>query len=205
MLGTEHHRWAGCRGIAAGLAVACLAATAQAQIYAKADPNSDSGTIILTNVPEDRSYAVVVAAPPSAAPAAKAAGEPPPELQAVIQEASVQQQVDPALVRAVMRAESAYNAKAVSPKGAKGLMQLMPATASRFGVKDIFDARENVHGGARYLRHLLDLFGNNLELALAAYNAGESAVIKAGYKVPDFPETKAYVPRVIGLYHLYRG
>jgi soluble lytic murein transglycosylase-like protein len=101
------------------------------------------------------------------------------------------------LLHAVIAVESDYDAKAVSPKGAQGLMQLMPATAQRFGVANPFDPRENVRGGALYLKWLLDLFGGDLQLAIAGYNAGEQAVIRAGYRVPPYAETQKYVPRVM--------
>ena len=93
--------------------------------------------------------------------------------------------------------ESSYDARAVSPKGAKGLMQLMPDTARRFGVSDPFDPEQNVRAGATYLRSLLDLFKGDTRLALAAYNAGENAVIRSGNRIPAFAETQAYVPRVL--------
>ncbi len=91
-------------------------------------------------------------------------------------------------------------ARGLSPAGASGLMQLMPDTAKRYGVRDIFDPAQNVQGGVRHLKDLLEMFGGDLELALAAYNAGPYAVIRAGNKVPPDPQTKAYVPRVIGYY-----
>lgn len=102
----------------------------------------------------------------------------------------------PALIHAVIRAESAYNPTAVSHAGAEGLMQLMPGTAARYGVADSFNPVENVRGGTAYLRDLLDLFDWDLELALAGYNAGEGAVIKHGRKIPPYAETQAYVRKV---------
>ena len=111
--------------------------------------------------------------------------------------------LDPGLLHAVIRAESGYNARALSNKGASGLMQLIPGTARRYGVSNIFDPVENINGGARYLKDLLAMFNNNMELALAGYNAGENAVIRAGHRVPNYPETMAYVPKVIGFYKTY--
>lgn len=109
-------------------------------------------------------------------------------------------QLRPALVHAVVRAESAYRSDAVSPKGAVGLMQLMPATAERYGVSDRRNPEQNLRGGTEYLRDLLQMFDNDLQLALAAYNAGENAVIKYGRQIPPYNETQTYVRRVIRFY-----
>ncbi len=107
--------------------------------------------------------------------------------------------VDPDLVKAVIQVESAYRPNAVSHAGAIGLMQLMPATASRFGVKEIYDPHENIHGGVKYLKFLLELFNNDLPLAVAAYNAGEGAVQR--FKgIPRYTETQDYVRKVLTLY-----
>lgn len=108
--------------------------------------------------------------------------------------------LDPKLLHAVIAAESSYNTGAISSKGAAGLMQLMPATAARFNVTDRLDAKENILGGSRYLRSLLGIFENDLELALAAYNAGEGNVIRYGRRVPPFVETQSYVAKVLGRY-----
>ena len=117
----------------------------------------------------------------------------------IIQAACDKYNVDPDLVNAVIQVESAYNQRAVSHAGAIGLMQLMPATASRFGVKQIQNPEENVHGGVKYLKFLLDYFNNDLTLAVAAYNAGEGAVDK--YQgVPKYTETQNYVKRVLSIY-----
>ncbi|NJD67078.1 MAG: lytic transglycosylase [Candidatus Methylomirabilota bacterium] len=108
-------------------------------------------------------------------------------------------ELDPALIRAVIQVESNFNRKAISPKGAQGLMQLMPGTVWRFSVGDVYDPHENVGAGARYLRELLNLFEGDVTLALAAYNAGENAVLR--YKgVPPYAETRDYVTKVLGLY-----
>ncbi len=112
--------------------------------------------------------------------------------------------LDKALVHAVVRAESAYDAHAVSPKGAVGLMQLMPATARRYGVRDRYNPAQNVYAGVRYLRDLLFQF-NDVVLALAAYNAGEQAVRDNGYRMPPYPETQTYVRRVLTYYHKLRS
>jgi soluble lytic murein transglycosylase-like protein len=114
--------------------------------------------------------------------------------------ASQETKVDAGLIKAVISVESGYNPTARSPKGATGLMQLMPETARRYGVKDIRDPRENIHGGARYLRDLMTMFNNDIHLVLAAYNAGEEAVMKYGRRIPPYAETTAYVPKVLSRY-----
>lgn len=106
--------------------------------------------------------------------------------------------VDPNLVHAVIKAESGYNAAAVSRAGAAGLMQLMPDTARRYGVSSRFDPQQNIDGGTHYLRDLLAMFNNNIHLAVAGYNAGENAVIKYHYSIPPYAETQTYVSRVVG-------
>jgi hypothetical protein len=121
---------------------------------------------------------------------------------AVIYEAATQNGLDPCLIVSVMRAESGFNRMAVSPKGASGLMQLMPATAERFGVRNIFDTRENILAGAKYLRWLLDRFDGDVRLALAGYNAGEGAVELYGNRIPPFLETQNYVRTI---YMRYSG
>lgn len=113
--------------------------------------------------------------------------------------------LDVSLMHAIVTVESGYNPDAKSPAGAIGLMQLIPETAERFGVKKITDPLDNLRGGARYLRFLLALFNNNLELVLAAYNAGEGAVQQAGNKIPNYAETKAYVPSVLTQYQHYHN
>jgi soluble lytic murein transglycosylase-like protein len=109
-----------------------------------------------------------------------------------------------ALIHAVITAESAYDSSAVSRAGAVGLMQLMPGTAQRYGVANRQDPRANVLGGTRYLKDLLGMFDDNLVLALAAYNAGENAVIKYGHKIPPYEETQTYVRRVLKYYNDYK-
>lgn len=123
----------------------------------------------------------------------------------LVEEAAQTYRVDAALLHAVISAESGYNPAAVSRKGAAGLMQLMPETARRYGVENSFDPAQNIRGGAQYLGYLLQLFGNNTELALAAYNAGENAVIRHGYSIPPYRETLGYVPKVLKLQKNYRS
>jgi len=127
------------------------------------------------------------------------------KLAPLIEAAAHRSRIPPELVHAVVRAESAYRSDAVSSKGAIGLMQLMPATAKRLGVGDAYDARQNLDGGTRYLRQLLEMFDHDLRLALAGYNAGENAVIRYGNKVPPYPETQKYVERVITFYNRNRA
>lgn len=115
----------------------------------------------------------------------------------MISKAAEKYKVDPALVKAIIKTESNFNHKAVSPKGAQGLMQLMPRTAHALQVEDSFKPENNIEGGVRYLRYLLNLFEGNTVLALAAYNAGENAVIKYGRTIPPYRETVNYVQRVL--------
>ncbi|HVQ76748.1 MAG TPA: lytic transglycosylase domain-containing protein [Candidatus Binatia bacterium] len=115
----------------------------------------------------------------------------------VIREVAERHGISVSLVESVIRVESGFNAGAVSPKGARGLMQLMPATAAMLGVRNAFDPRENIEGGVRHLRYLLERYPGNLPLVLAAYNAGEGAVSQYG-GVPPYPETQQYVRKVMG-------
>ncbi|MEC5384412.1 lytic transglycosylase domain-containing protein [Uliginosibacterium sp. H3] len=112
--------------------------------------------------------------------------------------------LEPALLAALISVESRYNPRARSPKGAMGLTQLMPATAQRYGVKNAYDVKQNLHGGARYLSDLLVMFNNDVHLALAAFNAGEGAVMKYGRKIPPYAETQRYVPQVLAQLNLLR-
>jgi hypothetical protein len=112
--------------------------------------------------------------------------------------------VDPVLIYATMHQESSFKLRAMSNKGARGLMQLMPGTAARFGVSNIWDARQNIEGGTRYMRFLLNMFDGNVALALAGYNAGEGAVMKYGNNIPPYRETQEYVRRISRRYSLMR-
>jgi soluble lytic murein transglycosylase-like protein len=118
-------------------------------------------------------------------------------LAEIVRTAAQAHRVAPELLHAVIAAESGYAVRAVSSRGAQGLMQLMPATARGYGVTDPFDPRQNIHAGARHLRSLLDQFNQNTTLALAAYNAGAASVIRHHNSIPPFAETAAYVPRVL--------
>lgn len=121
-----------------------------------------------------------------------------------IVESGKRNSVDPLLLYSIMHQESSFKPRAMSHKGARGLMQLMPFTASRFGVTNIWDPKQNIEGGARYMRFLLDLFEGDVRLALAGYNAGEGAVKKYGYKVPPYGETQEYVRRIGKRYSMIR-
>jgi soluble lytic murein transglycosylase-like protein len=130
---------------------------------------------------------------------ADSASLPPAEIDRLVRQAANRVQVDPGLVHAIIQVESEYHPNAVSNKGAMGLMQLIPATAMRFGVENPFDPKQNIEGGVTYLKYLLDLFGGNLSLALAAYNAGENSVLRQG-GIPYYPETRNYVRKVADVY-----
>jgi soluble lytic murein transglycosylase-like protein len=121
-----------------------------------------------------------------------------------IVESGKRNSVDPLLLYSIMHQESSFKQRAMSYKGARGLMQLMPFTASRFGVTNIWDPKQNIEGGARYMRFLLNLFKGDVRLALAGYNAGEGAVMKYGYQVPPYSETREYVRRIGNRYSLIR-
>jgi soluble lytic murein transglycosylase-like protein len=121
----------------------------------------------------------------------------------IIKKAADRYEIDPALVKAVIMAESNYNPRAISKVGARGLMQLMPATAEALGVEDCFNPEHNIHGGVRYLRQLLDRFDGNIELALAAYNAGSRKVRKYN-GIPPFRATQIYIEKVFVYYELYK-
>jgi Transglycosylase SLT domain len=125
-------------------------------------------------------------------------------IDSYIVESSVRNGVDPVLIYATMHQESSFKPRALSHKGASGLMQLMPGTARRFGVTNIFDPRQNIEGGVRYMRFLLDSFGGDVSLALAGYNAGEGAVMKYGRQIPPYRETQEYVRRITRRYALMR-
>jgi soluble lytic murein transglycosylase-like protein len=190
-----HQAWLLCLGLAS--------VSAQAQIYGG---TSTSGALLLSNNLGDGAEELIVEAPLApilASATLKAALLPrsiPESFAPFIHEASIASKLPAALIHAVISAESNYNPRAVSPKGAQGLMQLMPATARRFGATNSFDPRVNILAGSRYLRWLMDYFQQDIELTVAAYNAGEMAVIQAGRKIPRFSETEKYVPKVLALY-----
>ena len=141
---------------------------------------------------------------PSTSAASRRLGSQPHAIRQAVQEEAGRAKVDPKLVRAIIQVESDGNPKAISSKGAQGLMQLIPATARRFGVDNPFDPSQNIHGGVTYLRYLLDLFKGNVPLTLAAYDAGEHRVIRTG-GIPPIPETQNYVRKVTALYQASGG
>lgn len=180
-------------------AILLLAATgACAQIYTGVD---SSGTATISNVRSEVTPRLLL--PAAMRPEQSARSPTQLDFQDHVQAASRQTGVPAALINAVIRVESNFNPRAVSPKGALGLMQLMPQTGRRFGARDLVRPEDNVMAGSRYLRYLLDLFDQDLELALAAYNSGENNVIRAGRRIPDIAETAAYVPKVMGQYRAW--
>jgi soluble lytic murein transglycosylase-like protein len=196
------------------LAMAALSRPALADIYSFKDEN---GVVHFSNMPDDKRYKLIrreagsAPAPVAAQAVAAAANVYMPAEESIrrfspiIDTASRLHGVDAALIHAVISAESGYNPSALSKAGAMGLMQLMPQTAKRYGVTNIMDPVQNITGGVRYLRDLLSMFNGNLELAIAAYNAGENAVIKYGNKIPPYAETVQYVPKVLGFYRKFQS
>jgi len=164
---------------------------ARADIYRYVD---EKGTIHFTNVPTDNRYKLYLTGRNQYFPSGSYDYK---KYDGLIREMARKYQVDYNLIRAVIKAESDFNPGAISPKGAKGIMQLMPETAQDMAVKNVFNPRENIEGGVKYLRQLLDKFNNNLHLAVAAYNAGENAVINCNYTIPPYDETQQYVKRVL--------
>jgi soluble lytic murein transglycosylase-like protein len=126
------------------------------------------------------------------------------EVDGYIMESAQRNKIDPLLLYSIMHQESSFKRRAISPKGARGLMQLMPGTAARFGVSNIFDPKQNIEGGARYVNFLLNRFNGDVSLTLAGYNAGEGAVDKYGWRIPPYAETQEYVRRISRRYNLLR-
>jgi soluble lytic murein transglycosylase-like protein len=194
----------------AAAAFGFIAGPAAADIYSFRD---ERGVVHFTNQPDDKRYRLVrreagstplPAMQPASARVFMPDAESIKRYTPIIELASRTHGVDAALVHAVVSAESGYNPAAVSKAGARGLMQLMPDTAKRYGVHNIMDPVENIYAGVRYLRDLLLMFNGNLELAIAAYNAGENAVIRNGNRIPPYAETIQYVPKVLGFYRKFQ-
>jgi soluble lytic murein transglycosylase-like protein len=205
---------------------ACLATTgAQAQVYASAPADDEAAPLVLSNFASEDTPRLLIDAPPPApkvaapvtlvptpgttkidARPANEAGEAlrigsapgvPAGLLPWFQHVGREHALPVSLLLAVAAVESGFNPRARSPKGAQGLMQLMPDTARQLGVRQVWSVGDNLRGGASYLRALLQRFSGDLPLALAAYNAGEGAVQRAGNRIPDFEETRLYVPKVM--------
>jgi soluble lytic murein transglycosylase len=158
---------------------------------------SSNGTVHMTNVPSDRRFS------PLANKRTYHASIPDQELENAVAQYAEEYRLSPALVMAVIKAESDFNPIVISKAGAVGLMQLIPETAIQHGVRNLYDTRDNIAGGARHLRYLLDRYHGNVRLALAAYNAGERKVDRYR-QIPPFKETRAYVKKVMGFYRDYR-
>ena len=191
------------------LSILIVASPAYADIYSYRDEN---GVLNFTNIPPNNAhYKVRIAYKEhkhTASPKTvfyQPANHPEtlsPKLKAIVDHVARDYAVDKSLVKAMIHAESDFDANAVSPKGALGLMQLMPETAERYGVRDVFDPEQNIIGGVHYLHDLLETFDNNVRLAVAAYNAGKKAVLQYG-GVPPYPETTQYVDKVMQLHSIY--
>ncbi|MHC8406929.1 lytic transglycosylase domain-containing protein [Pseudomonas sp. TMB3-21] len=182
-----------------------LTGVAQADVFVSVDAK---GSYVLSNVHRPgRTYERVIRDPQSSLVSLDQqpqmiARQPYAEL---VSAAATAHQLPAALLHAVIQAESSYNAEATSPKGAGGLMQLMPDTARELGVEDVYDPKSNIQGGARYLKRLMILFDNDISLAVAAYNAGPQAVLSRGGVIPPFTETQRYVPNVLRQYRRLQG
>lgn len=220
------------RALAVAAAFACAVPVANANVYALVE---EDGTVRLSNTPDDPRYKLFFREPTEykLKDAAQVRGvrnpgdyrlraawgraDPKSDLfanplladkpyQEQVVEAAKEHRLDPALVHAVIAAESNYNPNALSNKGAVGLMQVMPDTGRRYGVKEkeLKQPAQNIRTGAQYLADLIDMFDGDLKLALAGYNAGENAVLRHGRNIPPFAETQAYVPRVLRFYDTLR-
>jgi soluble lytic murein transglycosylase-like protein len=192
--------------LSAGTCVALLGTRAAvAAIFAFTDAQ---GTVHYSNVPVDTRYKVVIETVQegvtAGTPVLGALLRKSAQYSKVIETAARESRLEPALVQAVMVAESGGDPNALSKRGARGLMQLMPATARLYGVRNVFDPEQNVRAASQYLRDLTDRYQNDLELVLAAYNAGPTAVDLSGRKIPPLRETLDYVPRVLRIYSRLR-
>jgi soluble lytic murein transglycosylase-like protein len=195
------------RSLLLAIIACCIGDAAQADVFKFVDA---SGHVYYTDKPRHAGYKKIIQTPLSFISSGRrmpvslgmrmASFRNREQFSSLIEAAADRYQLDPQLLHAVIRAESAYNPAAVSNKGAAGLMQLMPGTADRYGVRDRFNPEDNIDGGARYLSDLLDMFQSDVGLAVAAYNSGENTVKRFGYQIPPIPETRDYVSRVLGYY-----
>ncbi|MBV7548148.1 lytic transglycosylase domain-containing protein [Pseudomonas sp. PDM26] len=194
------------KAITAGLlGLLALAGAAQADVFVSLDAK---GNYVLSNVHRPgRHYERVIHEPDAALVSLDQqpqmiAAQPYAEL---VSAAATANELPAALLHAVIKTESGYNARATSPKGARGLMQLMPRIAREMGVTNAYDPKANIQGGARYLKRLMTMFDNDIRLAVAAYNAGPQAVLSRGNRIPPFAETQRYVPNVLNHYRRLQG
>lgn len=180
-----------------------VVSVAYADIYKYTAPD---GQVYYTDEPQHKKYKLIIRTRPKSYNAAfKHLKKNKKKYSPLILAAATKHGIDPKLVHAVIQAESAYDATAISSAGAVGLMQLMPATAKQYGAQNRKDPKQNIYAGTRYLKYLLGLFNDNLELSVAAYNAGENAVKKYKNQIPPYPETQKYVKHVLRLYKKGKG
>lgn len=191
------------------LALLCLASAAHADIYGYTD---EGGALVLSDVKQDNRYALLLQTEitKNAALALPLSGgrihwANQKRFAALVTQTARTYQVDEALLHAVISTESGYDPDALSKKGAIGLMQVMPGTGKRYGTSNLNDPTQNIAAGTRYLRDLMRQFNNDLPLVLAAYNAGENAVLRHGRRIPPYRETQQYVPRVLALYKKFQA
>lgn len=190
--------------VLAVLTAASISTSVQAGIYTFSDAQ---GIVHFTNKPSDPRYAKMT----RVGFLAESMRYNPAEQRInvtrylpLVEQAAREHQIDRALLSAVITVESGFDPNAVSSKGAVGLMQLMPATARRYGITNLYDPAQNIQGGAKYLRYLMRKFNNDLSLTLAAYNAGEETVQRYGNRLPPYQETLLYVPKVMDAYRQYQ-
>ena len=181
--------------VVVALILSLFPAVLRAQIYAY---KNKKGSVVFSNIPS-RADARVVRVTSTSQAASQGNLQNFLTYAPLVEEICAQQQVDPKLVHAVIQVESDYNPRSLSPKGAKGLMQLMPETAARYGLSNIWDPRQNIQAGVKHLKYLLELYQDDIPLVLSAYNAGVNAVNRFG-GIPPYRETRNYVRKVTNLY-----
>jgi soluble lytic murein transglycosylase-like protein len=191
--------WISCLFVAVSV---WLADVSYADFYRKYEPD---GTVIFTNIPTTSGYTMIYDEYEEDYVTYDQYYYTTNAYDEIVNNAGIIYGVDPALIKAVIKTESNFDPSAVSNKGACGLMQLIPETASRFGVADVFDPKANIYGGTQYLSWLMTYFHGNLELVLAAYNAGENAVEKYNNQIPPYKETINYVKKVFKFLDYYKG